>query len=72
MAEFCKQCSERLFGKDFQDFTGLTTTQDEKDGKAAVVLCEGCGTIQVDTTGKCVSKDCLDPNHDGDVFGVLR
>lgn len=59
MASFCKQCSDELFGKDFGDLKGITTIQDEADGKAAVVLCEGCGPIQVDTLGRCISLDCL-------------
>jgi hypothetical protein len=63
MAEFCKQCSEELFGKDFEDFKGLTTAEDWKADQAAVVICEGCGPIQVDSDGKCISDDCLLQGH---------
>lgn len=35
MADFCKQCSEKLFGEDFGDMANIA---DE-----ARVLCEGCG-----------------------------
>lgn len=62
MAEFCKQCAVDLFGEhtDFaDDFAGLTTEADWLAGNAAVVLCEGCGAIQVDPSGACVSTDCL-------------
>jgi len=66
MADFCKQCSTELFGKDFEDFKGITAKEDWAEGKAAVVLCEGCGSIQVDTDGACISKDCIEKGH-GDI-----
>jgi hypothetical protein len=61
MAEFCKQCSEELLGyKDgYSDFSALSTTKDTAEGLYPVVLCEGCGAIQVDHLGACVSKDCF-------------
>ena len=59
MADFCKQCSIELFGEDYGNFKGLTLEKDWKDNKACIVLCEGCGYIQVDPEGNCVSKDCL-------------
>lgn len=56
MAEFCKQCAD---DHDFScDFVGVTTPEDWENGLAAVVLCEGCGAIQVDPQGRCVC-DCL-------------
>lgn len=58
MADFCKQCSEEIFGRDFGDMEGLSTQEDTASGKFAVVLCEGCGSIQVDHTGKCISSYC--------------
>ena len=58
MADFCRQCSIEYFGKDYEDFKGLTTPEDEKQEMAAVVLCEGCGHIQVDNAGNCISPDC--------------
>jgi hypothetical protein len=61
MADFCLQCSDELFGKDFEELAGLTTPEAWAEGKAAVVLCEGCGPIQVDPGGRCVSVDC--PKH---------
>ena len=60
MADFCKQCSIKEFGEDFQDLAGFSTETDTKDGLFPVVMCEGCGPIQVDHTGKCVSCDCIE------------
>lgn len=65
MASFCKQCSLELFGKDYEDMLGLTTEQDEDKDQFAVVLCEGCGPIQVDKSGSCISYDCLKGGHNG-------
>jgi len=59
MTKFCRQCSIRLFGEDSRDFAGLSTKEDTGKGDFPVVLCEGCGLIQVDHIGKCVSIDCL-------------
>lgn len=58
MAEFCKSCEVivGLPGRD--DFKGATPSQAWLEGKAAVVLCEDCGYIQVDPEGNCVSEDC--------------
>lgn len=60
MADFCKQCSEDKFGEDFKDLAYITAVDDWKEGKAAVVICEGCGPIQVDPDGNCISDDCLE------------
>jgi hypothetical protein len=60
MADFCKQCAE---GMGFPaDLAGLSTEEDTKQGLHPIVLCEGCGPIQVDHEGKCVSWDCYE-NH---------
>jgi hypothetical protein len=64
MADFCNQCIEEILGVDTEaegfdgDLSGLCTESDEARGLYATVLCEGCGPIQVDHTGKCVSTDC--------------
>lgn len=60
MADFCKQCSEKLFGEDIGDLANITKPGDQAEGKYAVVICEGCGPIQVDVDGRCVSVDCLE------------
>jgi hypothetical protein len=63
MADFCKQCSIEYFGKDFEDFKGATKESDWNNGYAALALCEGCGHIQVDPEGNCISEDCLKKGH---------
>lgn len=59
MSEYCKACSEELFGPDYNDAAGITSVDDWKNGRAVVFICEGCGVIQVDPEGNCVSDDCL-------------
>jgi hypothetical protein len=62
MADFCWQCTEELHGKslcsknDLRDQSFWFDTYIRK--KFPIVLCEGCGLIQVDHKGRCVSKDC--------------
>ena len=71
MADFCSQCSEDVYGKDFGDMKGLSTEEDTVDGKYAVVLCEGCGPCQVDHTGKCISIDCF-KKHGKDIHTLVK
>ena len=52
MADFCKECSEEIFGKDFGDFKGLTTEEESSNKVYVEVLCEGCGFILVDHNGE--------------------
>lgn len=59
MADFCHQCSVEMFGKDFNDLANLSTAEDSERDVYAVVICEGCGVIQVDHRGTCISADCL-------------
>jgi len=65
MADFCKQCSIDVFGKDFGELAGQTTQENWDKGLAASDICEGCGPIQVDPEGNCVSNCCLGdmPGH---------
>ncbi len=58
MADFCKQCSEDMFDKDFGDMQGMSNEDHTLIGLFATALCEGCGPIQVNHLGECVSKDC--------------
>lgn len=64
MAEYCSACSRDIFKRDGQDFSGLTSVKDFKKGLACVVVCEGCGIIQVDPRGCCIS-DCSRRNYPG-------
>ena len=52
MADFCKECSEKLLGEDFRDLAYIVSEEQYLRGKAANVLCEGCGWIVVDHNGK--------------------
>ena len=52
MAGFCVACAMEM-GQP-TDFAGEC-----KPGYYALVTCEGCGWIQVDSTGRCVSMDCF-------------
>ena len=60
MADFCLECSINTFGKDFKDLANITSQKDWDKGLAQVVFCEGCGVIQVDPDGNCVSSDCME------------
>jgi len=54
MADFCKQCAVGLCDFDLEgDLEGLC-----KPGETILVICEGCGFIQVDHMGYCISPDC--------------
>ena len=52
MADFCKQCSEEMFGEDFEDLKIV------KEGQVLRTICEGCGLTVVDHTGRCIAA-CL-------------
>jgi len=58
MADFCKKCSIAMWGKDFGDLAGLSKPEDTENGLYPVVICEGCGPIQVNHEGICISEDC--------------
>lgn len=65
MAEFCKACFIELFGEDFCELAGITKEVDFEKGLACAVICEGCGIIQVDPEGNCLSKNCLKQGKEG-------
>lgn len=52
MADFCKDCSIEIWGEDTGDLAGLSTEEMTKQGLYISALCEGCGPIIVDHTGK--------------------
>lgn len=59
MADFCKKCSIKNFGVDYQDLANITTEDDTNAGYySSVILCESCGPIQVNHLGECISPDC--------------
>ena len=56
MAEWCLDCHDQLFGHDLEcGLAGLISEKKVKEGYVINVLCEGCGFISVDHTGKKVS-----------------
>lgn len=61
MAEFCAQCAKEL-GFD-GDFVGLTREEDWEKGMGVLVICEGCGPIQVTPDGYCIGG-CANPSHE--------
>lgn len=65
MADFCKACSIAMFGEDYKELAGITSPEFWQEGTAAFAICEGCGCIQVDPEGNCVSKDCLCKGKEG-------
>lgn len=60
MADFCKQCSIELFGRDSGDLAGLSkvklTQQEIQDGWGWQALCEHCGPTIVDDMGRCIGE----------------
>lgn len=56
MADFCRDCSIAMFGRDFRDFASLMKPEgySNEPGKeaGALVLCECCGPIIVDINGR--------------------
>jgi len=61
MADYCYQCTEGHLGEPpkTNSLRGLTTPEDNDNDLYAIVICEGCGFVQVDHLGRCVSDDCL-------------
>ena len=62
MADFCKQCSEEIFGEDSRELADLGGKEKLEPGYGWIVLCEGCGPTRVDDDGKCMCSDC-DKKH---------
>lgn len=61
MADFCQQCSEELFDRDYNDLANLGDLNVPlQEGEGYPVICEGCGFIRVDRAGQCLGDDdCL-------------
>lgn len=64
MADFCKQCSEEIFGRDSRDLANLCGASGMTEA-----LCEGCGWVYVNSEGKRVCE--VDP-REGDSDYQLR
>ena len=55
MSNYCKQCSEELFGRDYLDLSNFLSPGISGDHED---ICEGCGPTVVDQFGKCIGN-CL-------------
>ncbi len=62
MADFCKQCALDTFGEDIGDLAGISTPEHTASGMFPVVICEGCGPVQVDHTGTRVPATTTPPS----------
>ncbi len=51
MSEYCAQCAKKYK-------TGNGFYNECKPNELITVICEGCGVIQVNHNGQCVSQDC--------------
>jgi len=56
MADFCHQCALDTFGEEIGDLAGNSTPADTEAGLFPIVLCEGCGPVQVGHTGRRVHE----------------
>lgn len=65
MSDFCKQCSLDHFGEDFKELANITPVEAWNKGEACFAICEGCGPIQVDPDGNCVSSGCMCAGKEG-------
>jgi hypothetical protein len=57
MASFCMQCSIDIFGEDHKDLAGLVSELRYRNGFLAVALCEQCGPVYVDPSGRKVNSE---------------
>lgn len=64
MADFCKACSEELFGEDNHDLASRGGDFPLQKDHGYPVICEGCGFILVDKDGVCIQCD-LKPGESG-------
>lgn len=62
MADFCQECSFKVWGRDTKDLAGLISEVEVKQGLSVVVLCEGCGSILVDHNGKRIEIEQEESN----------
>lgn len=60
MADFCRDCSIMMFGKDFKELAlpeGDKKRGTLKVGEGWQALCESCGPILVNDDGVCMDHD---------------
>lgn len=56
MADLCHSCALDTYGEEVGDLAGLSTPDDTAARRYPVALCEGCGPIQVNHTGRRVEN----------------
>lgn len=56
MADYCKTCSEFIFGEDYHDLAGLITEAKVAAGWGKPALCECCGPIIVNHLGERIGN----------------
>lgn len=65
MADFCRDCSIAMFGRDFRDHAQLMPAENYSNVKGkeagALVLCECCGPICVDINGRRIDGQSFHP-----------
>lgn len=55
MAAFCRDCAEGMFGnEEYTELNDIVTEEQVEQGNLASALCEGCGPVLVDHTGKVI------------------
>lgn len=85
MADFCKQCSERVFGEDYQEFAAdkseieaIIARGEDPKTFGSWQLCEGCGHRWVNVYGECSDDECKEhhvseeemKNHEANVVAA--
>jgi len=56
MADYCKTCSEFIFGEDYHDLAGLIKPSEVEKGWGQPALCECCGPIIVNHEGQRIGN----------------
>jgi hypothetical protein len=66
VADFCKECSEHLFGADYGDLMSLCAADE-----CILVICDECGVGHVDVDGRMLRSSGLDKEIDTGTIGSL-
>lgn len=65
MADYCRDCSIAIFGRDFRDMANLMPQEgysnEKGNKKGALVLCECCGPTIVDINGRRIDGQSFFP-----------
>ena len=87
MADFCKQCSERIFGEVYREFAAdkteieaIIARGEDPKTHGSWQLCEGCGHRWVNVYGECSDDECKEhyiseeemKNHEANVAATKQ